>query len=368
MALPPHVHCTVARGRDYYAYHPFRGTKRAGERVALPGAPTLTNGEPNPEWWAAYRAASGAPVPTAAAGTFRALAIAWSGGESGAGSPEWRAHGKNTRRNYRTGLARILTAWGEQSVRAVEPRHVLELRNSLQHLPEAANTMIKALASMISWSIPNGGWRADNPCDHVKMFPKGTPWAAWSWEAIEAWRDLAVPEMRLALMLALYTGQRQSDLIRMSWNDVDQGAIQVVQEDGSEGQKKTKKKVWVPIHRNLKAELDRVQRRSVRILTGQRGLPLTIESFKTAWQRQHECIELMTGACHGLVPHGLRKSAVCFLLEAGCSEEEVEAITRQSREMIRHYALELKRHKLAERAIGKWEDAMLEGGSQENGT
>jgi integrase len=253
-------------------------------------------------------------------------------------------------------------------VRAVEPRHVLELRNSLQHLPEAANTMIKALASMISWSIPNGGWRADNPCDHVKMFPKGTPWAAWSWEAIEAWRDLAVPEMRLALMLALYTGQRQSDLIRMSWNDVDQGAIQVVQEDGSEGQKKTKKKVWVPIHRNLKAELDRVQRRSVRILTGQRGLPLTIESFKTAWQRQHECIELMTGACHGLVPHGLRKSAVCFLLEAGCSEEEVEAITRQSREMIRHYAQELKRHKLAERAIGKWENAILEGESQENGT
>jgi uncharacterized protein VirK/YbjX len=111
------------------------------------------------------------------------------------------------------------------------------------------------------------------------------------------------------------------------------------------------------------AELDLVQRRLIRILTGQRGLPLTIESLKTAWQRQHECIELVTGACHGLVPHGLRKSAVCFLLEAGCSEEEVEAITRQSREMIRHYALELKRHKLAERAIGKWEDAMLEGGS-----
>jgi hypothetical protein len=70
----------------------------------------------------------------------------------------------------------------------------------------------------------------------------------------------------------------------------------------------------VPIHRNLQAELDRVQRRSVRILTGQRGMPLTEESFKTAWQRQHECIELMTGACHGLVPHGLRKSAVCLRL------------------------------------------------------
>jgi integrase len=302
------------------------------------------------------------------AGSFRALVDAWSGGERGAGSPEWRALADNTRRNYRKALARVLTAWGDLPVRAVEPRHVLELRNSLEHMPEAANTVIKALASMISWSIPNGGWRVDNPCDHVKMFAKGTPWRAWSWEAIKAWRELAVPEMRLALMLALSTGQRPSDLIRMSWADVDKCVIQVVQEDGSEGQKKTKKKVWVPIHRNLHAEVDRVQRRSVRILTGQRGLPFSIEIFKTAWQRPRECIELMTAACHGLVPHGLRKSAECFLLEAGCSEEEVEAITRQSREMIRHYALELKRHKLAERAIGKWDEAMLEAGSRENGT
>jgi integrase len=96
-----------------------------------------------------------------------------------------------------------------------------------------------------------------------------------------------------------------------------------------------------------------VQRRSVQILTGQRGLPLTDESFTTACQKQHDGIELMIGACHGLVPHGLRKSAVCFLLEAGCSEEDVEAISRQSREMVRHYALKLKRHKLTERAIGK---------------
>jgi integrase len=237
----------------------------------------------------------------------------------------------------------------------------------MRETPEAANTVLKALASMINWSIPRG-WRDDNPCDKVPFFPAGTPWAAWTWEEIEAWRDLAVPELRLALMLALYTGQRQSDLIRMTWSDVDDGAVQVVQEDGSEGQKKTKKKVWVPIHKELKAELDRVERRSVRILAGKRGRPFTTESFKTAWQRQHDCIELVTGECHGLVLHGLRKSAVCFLLEAGCSEEEVEAITRQSREMIRHYALELKRKKMARRAISKWEEAMAIEAALRNAT
>lgn len=82
---------------------------------------------------------------------------------------------------------------------------------------------------------------------------------------------------------------------------------------------------------------------------------MTREGFKTVWQRQMECIELITGACHGLVPHGLRKSAVCFLLEAGCTAAEVSAITGQTLEMVEHYAADFDRQRLAARAIAKWE-------------
>ena len=79
---------------------------------------------------------------------------------------------------------------------------------------------------MLAWSIPRG-WRIDNPCEHVKTFPAGEPWAAWSWEAIEAWREHAVPELVQAMSLALYTGQRRSDLLPMTWADVDRGVIRV---------------------------------------------------------------------------------------------------------------------------------------------
>ena len=350
LSLPPHVHLTRRRGREYFAFHPFRGTKRAGTRVPLPGCPTLPNGEPNPAWWAAYRAASGAPPPSARTGSFLALATAWRA------SLEWQRLAANTQRNYTTAVGRVVAAWGDLPVRLLSSRHVLELRDAHAATPAAANTMLTALASMLDWSIPRD-WRDDNPCDKVQALPGGTPWAAWSWEAIEAWRALAVPELRRAMMLALYTGQRRGDLIVMTWADVDQGAIQVVRDDGMIGQQKTRKRVWVPLHRELRAELAGVSRTSTRILTGERGQPYTLESFKTAWQRQHEAIELLTGACHGLVLHGLRKSAVCFLLDAGCPEEEVEAITRQSREMIRHYAADLNRQRLAERAIARWENA-----------
>ena len=56
-----------------------------------------------------------------------------------------------------------------------------------------------------------------------------------------------------------------------------------------------------------------------------------------------------------LVFHGLRKSAVVFLLEAGCTDAEVAAITGQSRDMVEHYAREVNQRRLAASAVLKWE-------------
>jgi hypothetical protein len=56
-----------------------------------------------------------------------------------------------------------------------------------------------------------------------------------------------------------------------------------------------------------------------------------------------------------LVFHGLRKSAVVFLLEAGCTDAEV--FTGQSREMAEHYAKQVNHRRLAAAAILKWEAA-----------
>jgi hypothetical protein len=54
-----------------------------------------------------------------------------------------------------------------------------------------------------------------------------------------------------------------------------------------------------------------------------------------------------------LVIHGLRKSAVVFLLEAGCTDAEVSAITG----LAEHYAKQVNHRRLAAAAILKWEAA-----------
>jgi integrase len=59
----------------------------------------------------------------------------------------------------------------------------------------------------------------------------------------------------------------------------------------------------------------------------------------------------------GLVFHGLRKSAVVTLLEAGCTTAMVQAITGQSIQMVEHYARGVNQAKLADAAILAWEAA-----------
>jgi len=57
--------------------------------------------------------------------------------------------------------------------------------------------------------------------------------------------------------------------------------------------------------------------------------------------------------------HGLRKSAAARLAEAGCSIEEIAAITgHKTLAMIQHYTKEAEQKKLAANAMAKMEKMM----------
>jgi integrase len=74
------------------------------------------------------------------------------------------------------------------------------------------------------------------------------------------------PHLWWATALALYTGQRQSDVLAMNWSAIDSGGIEA-------RQSKTGKVLWLPIHRDLRPILDAIPRTSTRILTNGRSLP-----------------------------------------------------------------------------------------------
>jgi integrase len=358
LQLPPHVHCTSSKGRQYYSFHPFRGTKRAGVRVRLPGYPTNTDGTPNAEWWAAYRAASGMATARPGTGTFTALIGEYQE------SPEWKELALVTRKEWKRHLRLIEASWGDLQVVGVEPKHVLKLRDSRASTPADANNLLRTLSALFTWCALRG-WRSDNPCRLVPKLKIGDGWAPWPWDAIDHFRQFARGDLWEAAALALYTGQRLSDVLVMGWSDIEGRLISVVQS-------KTGKRLWIPIHRELREVLIAIEarRRSSRsenvvalpglsgpILTNSRGRAWTRDGFKGSWQNELNRTEMSALRERRLVFHGLRKSAVVFLLEAGCSDAETAAITGQSRDMVEHYAKQVNQKRLAAAAILKWEAA-----------
>lgn len=341
--LPPHVNVVRVKGRPYYYYHPGRGTKKAAKPVRLPDDPR------EPEFWAAYRKAAGEPEPRRNPKSFASLIEAYRA------SPEFEELAASTRRDYERYLEVIRATWGNLEVAGLTPAHVLKLRDKHRSTPAAANALIRTLSTLISWSVPRD-FRADNPCQHVRKLAIGEGWAPWPWELIELVREHGPAWMWQATALALYTGQRQGDVLEMPWSTVKSGMIEVHQE-------KTGKSLIIPAHQRLLRVLAEIPRSSVRILTSTRCTPWTSHGFRASWQKA--LIGPLSAIREAdLVFHGLRKSAVVMLLEAGCSDAEVAAITGQSRQMVEHYAKQVNQRQLAAAAILKWERA--ENGSLQN--
>ena len=334
--LPPYVNCVRVKGRPYYYLHLGRGTKRAAKPIRLP------DDRRDPEFWATYRRLMGEPEAKLNPKGFDHLIEAYKQ------SPEYAELASSSRRDYNRYLKTIGDTWGQLEVLGLLPAHVLALRDKGRATPGATNGLIRVLSALISWSVPRG-YRADNPCQHVRKLSIGEGWSPWPWELIELVREHGPTWMWQATALALYTGQRQGDVIDMTWSAVDAGMIQVRQE-------KTGKHLTIRAHQRLLEILSDMPRVSVRILTSTRDTPWTQDGFRASWQKALQG-PLAPIRKAGLVFHGLRKSAVVTLLEAGCTDAEVSAITGQSRQMVEHYSRQVNQKRLASAAILKWERA-----------
>ena len=93
---------------------------------------------------------------------------------------------------------------------------------------------------------------------------------------------VASTELQLALVLALWTGQRQGDLLKLSWSALQGGHLRVFQS-------KARNWVTIPVGETLGRWLASTPKRATTILTGRRGNPWTPDGFRTEWRKA--CIE-----------------------------------------------------------------------------
>jgi integrase len=154
-------------------------------------------------------------------------------------------------------------------------------------------------------------------------------------------------------MLAMYTGQRRSDIIKMKWADFDQGAakrratIKVVQQ-------KTGEKITMAVHKQLLAFLRGINDcESEFILTNQWGRPFTASSITCAVKDQ-----LIANEDKKYTLRGLRKNAGIALAEAGASVPQIMAVLgHKTPTMAIYYVREANKAKLNSAAVDLWEKA-----------
>jgi len=189
-------------------------------------------------------------------------------------------------------------------------------------------------------------WITHSPAARVRELPKGE-WRGWTDEECKQFMACWAPGTmeRRAYALAVYTGQRKTDLVAMARAHRKGGAIRVVQS-------KTGEELWIPEHQELTAELGRGVVGHMSLLTTTKGKAFDPVYFG-AWFA--EAIE-EAGLPDDCVLHGLRKTAASKPAEAGCSEKQIAAITGHTTlAMVAKYTKGAEQKKLATAAILKLE-------------
>lgn len=327
MELPRGVQRVRKRLKDgsYAVYHYWRRT-----RQVLPDPS-------DPEFGAAVERARLAVLDIPRAGTFGSLVVEYKR------SPGFQRLQPKTRAAYDRVLER-LRQLDTVLVADLRRRDILTLRDAIAlDRPQAANQLVWVMGILMGFAIDRE-WRETNPCHRIGRI-KGGHHKRWPDEAIRHAQATFSEPFRRAVMLALYTGQREGDCVAMRWDQYDGSAIAVTQI-------KTGTMVWIPAHRDLKKELDAWDRSSETMLVNTYGKPWKVGSFATRF------CTLMTKypRLKGLVFHGLRKAAASKLAEAGCSTKEIAAITGHlTLQMVELYTREAEQKRLAKRAMRRLE-------------
>jgi integrase len=142
----------------------------------------------------------------------------------------------------------------------------------------------------------------------------------WQPEHIKAFRAAAPDELWFALVLALWTGQRQGDLIKLTWQQYDGTHIRL-------RQGKRKARVLLPVGSVLKAELDaqKPEKAEGAILRNTRGQKWTEDGFRTSWGKACDRTNVDMPRFNDL-----RGTAVTRLALAGCTVPQIASFTGHS--------------------------------------
>lgn len=317
-------HSTPGRGNAMRVH--LKGINRVtktlsdGSRItyfyAWKGGPRLEGKPGDPDFVASFNraVASRTAVPS---GTVMAVLRAYQESSNFADLKE------RTRRDYKRLIVKIEGEYGDMPLAALADRKArgefLSWRDRLAKTSRRqADYAYAVLALILAWAFDRG-LVVSNPCERGgKVYRSSRVESIWT-DAMEADFMKAAPShLQLAFMLALWTGQRQGDLLRLPWSAYNGEIIRL-------RQSKTGARVEIPVGAPLKAMLDATKKTTVTMLATSRKVSWTESGFRASWRTACKAAGIS-----GVTFHDLRGTAVTRLAIAGCSEAEIATITGHS--------------------------------------
>lgn len=145
------------------------------------------------------------------------------------------------------------------------------------------NRQLAVLSCAFSEAVGRWYWMDANPCRDVKRHPSRPRDRYVTDEEYESFKALVPLRLKLAMDLALLTGQRQGDILKLTWDRVDRviGRIRF-------RQSKTGKRLGIRITPAIAELLERCERLGPpgpHVIRKRSGLPYTSEGFRSIWQR-----------------------------------------------------------------------------------
>jgi integrase len=276
----------------------------------------------------------------------------------------------STKAEYRRMLTKAEAEFGDLPMAALDDprvrRDFMDWRERVSRTSgeREADNRLSAVSAMLTWAVERCHITANHLRGFKRLYHANRSEIIWLPEHVAAFMRAAPIELQRALILALHSGQRQADLLRLPWSAYDGTTITLRQGKARRG-RSPGPPISVPCTAALRRMLDGMERTSLLILTTKTGQSFKKRYFARLWDEAMTKASLQSVTLPGseqpveLHFHDLRGTTVTLLSEAGCTPQQIAPITGHSLKTV-HRILErylARTSGLAEQAIFNWENS-----------
>ncbi len=216
---------------------------------------------------------------------------------------------------------------GDELLEAIKPARIASLRDEQKATPKErgggertgsdVNRTLAALSSALGFGVKELGWLEVNPCAKVSKLPESKGRVRFLDDDelarfMTACRESGNPDLRLAVLLALTTGGRQSEIMGLRWPQIDFKRRIITLGETKNGDARA-----LPLSGEAFGMLQ--ERAKVRQIDDDRVFPPTAQARKSAHIDLRASFEaaLKAAAVANFHWHDLRHCAASYLVMAG---------------------------------------------------